>query len=143
MKYEKDLRLEDVHSRGFLKKAGICAAALAAACLLLTMFGTMPSVKAQSGPSVVLITVGVDANGNPTVSTSDAILWSTHGDTAKWVSANVPFTVTFASGTPFAYSTYIGPNASSGAIQAGASGDYKYSVQVGTKILDPKLIVRP
>ncbi len=96
-----------------------------------------------TGPSVTLITVSVDAQGNPTVNYSDVTIWSTLGQQVKWVSANLPFIITFAAGTPFAESSDCGPTAPSGPIQAGASGDYKYSVQVGSKILDPRIVVRP
>ena len=95
------------------------------------------------GPSVKLITVSVDSQGNPIVDHADVDLWSTNSDTCKWVSANIPFQITFAAGSPFAQSSYSGPSAPSGAIQSGATGPYKYSVQVGSKILDPKLIVHP
>jgi hypothetical protein len=95
------------------------------------------------GPSVKLITVSVDAQGNPTVDQANVELWSTNSDTCKWVSANIPFKITFAAGSPFAQSSYSGPSASSGAIQSGATGPYKYSVQVGSKILDPMVIIRP
>jgi hypothetical protein len=96
-----------------------------------------------SGPSVKMITVGVDAQGNPTVNPSDVTIWSTLGDQVKWMSAGIPFLITFADGTPFAESSYSGPIAPSGPIQEGATGDYKYCVQVGAKILDPRIVVRP
>jgi hypothetical protein len=95
------------------------------------------------GPSVKLITVGVDAQGNPTCNPLDVEIWSTLGDTVKWMSSGIGFVITFASASPFAESRFSGPSVSSGAIQPGASGDYKYSVQVGSKILDPKIGVRP
>jgi hypothetical protein len=95
------------------------------------------------GGSVVQITVGIDSAGNPTVDQTDVTLWSTKGDSCKWVSANIPFMITFAAGTPFANSNFSDVSGTSGAIQTGATGPYKYSVRVGTKILDPRLIVRP
>jgi hypothetical protein len=95
------------------------------------------------GPSVKLITVSVDSQGNPTVDQASVDLWSTNGDTCKWMSRNIPFVITFAAGSPFAQSSYSGPSASSGSIQSGATGSYKYSVQVGSKILDPMIIIRP
>lgn len=96
-----------------------------------------------SGPPAKVITIGVDSQGNPTASPSDQIIWSTLGDEVKWLSSGLSFVVNFAAGTPFAASTFNGPIALSGSIQSGATGPYKYSVQVGTKILDPKVIVRP
>jgi plastocyanin len=95
------------------------------------------------GPSVKLVTVGVDAQGNPTCSPTTVDIWSTVGDTVKWVSSGVAFLITFASSSPFAESRFSGPMASSGAIQPGATGSYKYSVQVGSKILDPDVKVHP
>jgi len=95
------------------------------------------------GPSVKLIVVGVDSQGNPTVNLSSVDLWSTLGDECKWMSSNIPFQITFASGSPFAASSFSGPSAASGAIRAGATGPYKYSVQVGAKILDPEIKVHP
>lgn len=97
----------------------------------------------SGGPSVTIITVSVDASGNPTVDQANVDLWSTNGDTCKWMSANIPFKITFAAGSPFAQSSYSGPSAPSGAIKAGATGSYKYSVQVGGKILDPAIIIHP
>jgi len=95
------------------------------------------------GPSVKLITIGVDAQGNPTCTPLSVDIWSTLGDTVKWMSSGVAFLITFASGSPFAESRFSGPMASSGAIQPGATGNYKYSVQVGSKILDPDVKIHP
>jgi len=95
------------------------------------------------GPSVKLITIGVDAQGDPTCTPMEVDIWSTLGDTVKWMSSGITFLITFASGSPFAETHFSGPIVSSGAIQAGASGGYKYSVNVGGKILDPDLKVHP
>lgn len=96
-----------------------------------------------SGPPAKVITISVDSQGNPAASPADQTIWSTLGDSVKWLSSGFGFVINFAAGSPFAASTFNGPIALSGAIQAGATGPYKYSVQVGTKILDPKIIVRP
>ena len=90
-----------------------------------------------------LIKVAVDAQGNPTVDQDSVDLWSTSGETCKWVSANIPFRIIFSANTPFAESSFSGPSASSGSLHPGATGTYKYSVQVGNKVLDPKLVVHP
>jgi hypothetical protein len=95
------------------------------------------------GPSIKLVTIAVDAQGNPTCNPMEVDIWSTLGDTVKWMSSGIGFLIIFASGSPFAESRFSGPSISSGAIQAGASGGYKYSVQVGSKILDPGLKVHP
>ncbi len=95
------------------------------------------------GSSVKLVMVGVDAQGNPTVDHADIEIWSTAGDQVKWMSAGIPFLITFAAGSPFAQSSYSGPSVLSGAISSGATGPYKYSVKVGVKTLDPRVIVRP
>jgi hypothetical protein len=90
-----------------------------------------------------LITVAVDGQGNPTVDQDSVDLLSTSGETCRWVSANIPFRIIFAANTPFAASSFSGPSAPSGAIKPGATGPYKYSVQVGNKILDPRLVIHP
>ncbi len=95
------------------------------------------------GPSVKLVTIGVDAQGNPTATPTDLDIWSTMGDQVKWMGPGIPFQIIFAADSPFSQSRFNGPQASSGPIRSGASGEYKYSVQVGNKVLDPKIIVRP
>ncbi len=95
------------------------------------------------GPSVKLITVGVDSQGNPTVNPVDCALLSTTGEQCKWMSSNIPFQINFAAGSPFAQSEFSGPSAPSGAIQSGATGPYKYNVTVGAKVLDPRVIIHP
>jgi len=95
------------------------------------------------GASVKLIVVGVDAQGNPTVDFANVDLWSTLGDQCKWVSSNISFQINFAAGSPFGASKFSGTSVASGALQPGATGAYKYSVQVGSKILDPQISVHP
>jgi hypothetical protein len=95
------------------------------------------------GPSVKLITIDVDAHGNPTCSPLNVDVWSTMGDTVKWISSGIGFLITFDSGSPFTESRFSGPSVSSGAIKAGASGPFKYSVNIGGKILDPRIAVHP
>ena len=95
------------------------------------------------GPSVKLITIGVDAQGNPTCQPATIEIWSTLGDQVKWMSAAIPFQITFAAGSPFAQSSFSGPIAPSGPIKEGATGSYKYSVQVGSKVLDPRVDIKP
>jgi len=95
------------------------------------------------GPLIKIVTVGVDANGNPTCNPMDVDLWSTEGDTMKWHSSGIAFLITFDSGSPFTESRFSGPSASSGAIRPGVSGSFKYSVNVAGKILDPKVGIHP
>lgn len=95
------------------------------------------------GPSVKLVTIGVDAQGNPTANPMDVDLWSTVGDTMKWVSSGIAFQIAFDSGSPFSQSTFSGPSVASGGIRTGVSGSFKYSVHVNGKILDPKVGIHP
>jgi hypothetical protein len=95
------------------------------------------------GPPAKVITIGVDAQGNPTCNPMDIDIWSTLGDTINWVSSGIVFLITFPLSSPFALSSFYGPNASSGPIRAGVSGSFKYSVHVSGKILDPKVGVHP
>ncbi len=95
------------------------------------------------GPSVKLITIDVDAQGNPTCNPMDVDLWSTLGDTIKWMSSGIAFLITFDSGSPFTESRFSGPSVASGAIRPGVSGSFKYSVNVGGKSLDPKVGIHP
>ena len=60
------------------------------------------------GPSVILITIGVDAQGNPTCTPMDTDIWSTLGNTVKWISASLGFEIVFTAGSPFAQSRFSG-----------------------------------
>jgi hypothetical protein len=90
-----------------------------------------------------VVTIGVDAQGNPTCDPMDIDIWSTLGDTINWASSGIVFLITFPLSSPFSLSSFYGPNASSGPIRAGVAGSFKYSVDVNGKILDPKVGVRP
>ena len=93
------------------------------------------------------IRVSTNAQGMPQVNIQDLEIWSTQGDQVQWVGVG-PYVVFFSSGSPFASSTFTCPAGSStpqssGPITAGASGSFKYNVQVNGKILDPRIIVKP
>jgi hypothetical protein len=96
-----------------------------------------------SGPLAKLVTIGVDAQGTPTCTPMTVDLWLNLGDTVKWVSAGLAFRITFGSGTPFDSVVFSGPLASSGSLKDGATGVYKYSIQIGDGVLDPDVKVHP
>jgi len=93
------------------------------------------------------VQVSCNAQGSPVVNIPDVTLWSPDGDQMQWL-GNGPYEVHFPSGTPFANSSFNCPAGSStplssGPIQQGATGVYKYNVRIGTKVLDPRVTVSP
>jgi hypothetical protein len=95
------------------------------------------------GPPPKVVTIGVDAQGNPTCDPMEVAIWSTLGDTVNWVSSGIVFLITFPLTSPFSQSNFYGPNVCTGPIRAGVSGLFKYEVHVNGNILDPKVGVHP
>ena len=93
------------------------------------------------------IQVSVGAAGSPVVNVPDVTIWSTNGDQVQWTGAG-PFEIYFPSGTPFASDNFVclaGSSApvSSGPINSGATGTFKYNVSINGKVLDPKIKIKP
>lgn len=72
-------------------------------------------------------------------------LWSTNGDTLEWVPvpSNLEFTVCFDRESPFYDRHFHHYKTQSGPINKGATGRYKYCIEVDGKILDPGVLIRP
>ena len=81
----------------------------------------------------------------PTVDKDTIILRSDLGDQMNWICDHPgkKFRVTFEGKTPFASFTFDDQNYQSGPIQPGATGEYKYSVEIDGHINDPRIIVQP
>jgi hypothetical protein len=82
----------------------------------------------------------------PTVDQDTIYPNSDLGDQMVW-NCNHPsksFRVIFDRGrSPFASSTFDNQNCHSGPIQPGATGEYKYSVEIDGHINDPRIIIQP
>lgn len=130
------------------------AAALSVALMMVT--GTLagqepPSPAQQRQPAKIQVAVTVDANGQPEVAPEP--IYAREGDEVHWVFRGNPakdFIVTFTGGegSPFDWKTSKGENGASvtGTVRAGAAKDgqrtrYKYAVDVGGKVLDPRIII--
>jgi hypothetical protein len=62
-----------------------------------------------------------------------------------WVcnSTDKDFYICFPTESPFQQRHFHRGNSRSGGIKAGASGRYKYNIEIDGQILDPQVIVRP
>jgi hypothetical protein len=62
-----------------------------------------------------------------------------------WVcnSTDKDFYICFSAESPFQQRHFHRGNSRSGSIKAGASGRYKYNIEIDGHILDPQVIVRP
>lgn len=82
----------------------------------------------------------------PTVDKDPIYLRSDLGDQMNWACDHPGkiFHVTFLNGrSPFARSTFDNDHPESGAIKPGATGEYKYSVEIDGHINDPRIIIQP
>jgi len=117
-------------------------------CLALAMAlsaGAEACERADRRP----IMVSVGADGMPQVDTDS--LTVCEGDTVRWIfrGAAREFAILFTSAedSPFDWNRQTGATVTGvvrqGAAKDGQQTDYKYDVQVGDKVLDPKIIVVP
>jgi hypothetical protein len=102
------------------------------------------STAAKVFQNVKPVTVTVQ-NGYPCVGEDPIVLDKNLGESIEWVPqpANLRFTVCFASETPFAERHFHEHRPASGPVNKGATGRYKYTIEVGGVVLDPGVIVRP
>jgi len=73
------------------------------------------------------------------------VLNKKHDDRAKWkaVPHNLKFVVCFGKKSPFKHLHYGALRPSSGPIRkTAAPGRYKYTIEVGDRVLDPGIIIR-
>ncbi len=82
------------------------------------------------------------AHGEPAVDNETVVLWSTEGDEMEWVS-DQDFVICFPRESPFDSYHFNSANPRSGKIKPGASGKYKYNVEVNGRVLDPTVIIKP
>jgi hypothetical protein len=119
-----------------------------AGCLALAM--ALPAgaeACERSNHQPIMVTVGDD--GMPQVDTDS--LTVCEGDTVRWIfrGAARQFSILFTSAedSPFDWNRQTGATVTgvvrAGAVKDGQQTPYKYDVQVGDKILDPKIIVVP
>jgi hypothetical protein len=117
-------------------------------CLALVMAlpaGAEACERADRRP----IMVSVGADGMPEVDTES--LTVCEGDTVRWIfrGAARQFSILFTSAddSPFDWNRQTGATVTgvvrAGAVKDGEETPYKYDVQVGSKTLDPKIIVVP
>jgi hypothetical protein len=82
----------------------------------------------------------------PSVDQDTIYLRSDLGDEMVWTCDHPSknFRVTFETGrSPFASATFDNRNSHSGPILPGATGPYKYSVEIDGHINDPRVIIQP
>ncbi len=88
-------------------------------------------------------------DGAPPVVDNDSILIDRtqggEGIEIKWVcnSTDKDFYICFAGDSPFEQRHFHRGNSCSGRVKPGATGRYKYTVEIDGQILDPQVIVRP
>lgn len=94
--------------------------------------------------NVKAVTVSLE-NGHPCVDEDPIEIWSDKGESIQWVPepADLKFTVCFAAESPFAERHFHEHRPASGPVNKGATGRYKYTIEVDGVILDPGVIVRP
>ena len=104
------------------------------------------AVLPKASPTVYRVVVGIGAGGIPTVDQDTVTLVAANGDSVIWVAGSgvAAFSIQFPAGSPFNQSSFAsaGGSMASGAIRAGANGNYKYSVGVNGRWLDPTVIVK-
>lgn len=82
------------------------------------------------------------ANGMPSVDNEAIELWSTEGEQVEWVSDH-NFVICFPRESPFESRHFHTGSRVSGKIRPGATGRYKYNVEVNGQVLDPTVIIKP
>jgi hypothetical protein len=85
------------------------------------------------------------ANGKPYVDQDPIEIWSTNNEELQFVADDprTVFYVCFPEKTPFAQYHYSSADPLSGPIQSGATGEYKYNLEIDGEIVDPIVIIRP
>lgn len=100
---------------------------------------------AAPNPSPISIRKSVKINldnGMPSVDCDAIELWSTKGEQVEWVSEH-DFVICFPRESPFESRHFHPRSPASGRIKEGATGRYKYNVEIGGRVLDPTIIVKP
>lgn len=119
-------------------------------CVSLTLGLATSASACESNPQRQPIHVSVDANGTP-VATPDSVN-ACVGDEIRWVfngptSREFAVAFTSAKGSPFDWGQQTGSTVTGtvrqGAVKDNKPTDYKYSVDVDGKVLDPKIVVDP
>lgn len=83
--------------------------------------------------------------GKPAVDQDPIEIWSTKGEELEWTCDHPgqEFYICFAGKSPFKQQHFHSRNNRSGAIRTGATGPYKYSIEIDGHVLDPTVIIRP
>lgn len=100
-------------------------------------------MSASSNPKRVNI---LHRPGNkPAVDQDKIEIWSTRNEEVEWVCDHPgqEFYICFEKRSPFQQQHFHSGNNRSGPIQPGASGSYKYSIEVNGQVLDPTVIIKP
>jgi hypothetical protein len=102
------------------------------------------SVAPKAFPTVRQVTISLQ-NGMPTVDQDPIEIWSTNSESIQWIASpsNLQFTVCFPTESPFSDRHFHDHRPDSGPISPGATGRYKYTIEVNGRLLDPGVIVRP
>ncbi len=92
-----------------------------------------------------IVRVSVNKDGYPRVEPDYVEIDRRRGETVVWhADEGVNFTICFGDETPFESFHFHPCLRSSGKVRMGASGgEYKYSVEVNGKVIDPKVGVQP
>ncbi|HVO61456.1 MAG TPA: hypothetical protein VMT53_11010 [Terriglobales bacterium] len=102
------------------------------------------STAPKTFPNVKQVTVSFE-NGMPSVDPEPIEIWSTKNESVEWVAEprDLAFTICFAAESPFSERHFHEHRPASGPIKTGATGRYKYTIEVNGVILDPGVIIRP
>lgn len=83
--------------------------------------------------------------GKPAVDQDEIEIWSTKGEEVEWSCdhAGQEFYICFGGKSPFKQRHFHSRNNQSGPVRPGASGSYKYSIEIDGQVLDPTVIIKP
>ena|SRR5947209_6627479 len=103
------------------------------------------SVPSGKGPQRKTIKIKHNPGNLPSVDQDSVHISATQGDEVEWVCepADKDFDVRFDQNSPFEQNHYHRKNNRTGRVKADATGEYKYSVTIDGKLLDPTVIVHP
>lgn len=105
-------------------------------------------MSAATKPNVVAvprrITVDIGPGGIPTIDQDPVIVNRDNYEEVEWVGPDgQEYYVCFVAESPFEQRHFHSRNRRSGLARDGATGRYKYTVEVNGKILDPTIIIKP
>lgn len=99
----------------------------------------------MNGANSKRVTILHNPGAKPGVDQDSIEIWSTKGEQVEWACDNPSkeFYICFGENTPFQQQHFHSTGNKSGPIKSGASGKYKYSIEIDGQVLDPTVIIKP